>query len=185
MRFGSVFFSSVTRISATSAAVLAMSASCICFLFGPATSLILTSPAPSPNVEAPPTRDTPNCAACRDLCSRNFLELRTLHGVRGLHAPGERLWYALPDLIVAKLSGKTPRVLRAIRFQPSARIGTLIEIALRGVARVRSGDDMARLTIELRKTIANDPTFSDDERSASTISSRFSRTAVSTVSSRR
>lgn len=85
-------------------------------------------------------------------------------GLNQLHARGERLWYALPDLVVAKLSGKTPRVLRAIRFQPGAPLKTLGEIALRGAMQVRPGDDMARLTIELRKTVASDTTLTDDER---------------------
>lgn len=85
-------------------------------------------------------------------------------GLNQLHAPGERLWYALPDLVVAKLSGKAPRVLRAIRFQAGAPLKTLVEVALRGAMPVRPGDDMARLTIELRKTVASDLRLSDDER---------------------
>ncbi len=86
-------------------------------------------------------------------------------GLNQLHAPGERLWYALPDLVTAKLlTGKTPRVLRAIRFQAGAPLKTLVEVALRGAMPVRPGDDMARLTIELRKRVASDSTLTDDER---------------------
>jgi DNA-binding phage protein len=85
-------------------------------------------------------------------------------GLNHLHAPGERLWYALPDLVAAKLSGKTPRVVRAIVFKAGAPIETLVEIALRGVARVQPGDNMACVTIELRKTIAEDSSLTTEER---------------------
>ena len=86
-------------------------------------------------------------------------------GLNYLRAPGEPLWYALPQLIVAKLlSGKTPRILRAVRFKAGAHIETLVETALRGMVTVRPGEDMARLTIELRKTAASDPRFSEAER---------------------
>lgn len=85
-------------------------------------------------------------------------------GLNHLHVPGERLWYALPDLVAAKLSGKTPRILRAIVFKAGAPIETLVEIALRGVARVQPGDNMARVTIELRKTIAEDARLTKEER---------------------
>jgi hypothetical protein len=86
-------------------------------------------------------------------------------GLNSLNAPNERLWYALPDLVAAKLlSGKTPRVVRAIRFVPGTRIDMLVEIALRKAAKVRPGDDMARLAIELRKTIFSDPNLSETER---------------------
>lgn len=86
-------------------------------------------------------------------------------GLNPLHAPGERLWYALPDVVAAKLlTGKAPRVLRAFRFQAGVPLKTLVEVALRGAMPVRPGDDMARLTIELRKTVASESTLSHDER---------------------
>jgi hypothetical protein len=85
-------------------------------------------------------------------------------GLNYLHAPSKQLWYALPDLVVAKLAGKTPRVLRAIRFHAGAQIEGLVEIALRGAARIRPGDDMARLTVEMRKALDEDTTLTPAER---------------------
>ncbi len=86
-------------------------------------------------------------------------------GLNYLWTEGNRVWCSLPDIVDAKLlSGKTPRALRAIRFQPGAHIETLVETFLRGAVRAEPGEDMARLTIELRKTAANDPRFSRAER---------------------
>lgn len=85
-------------------------------------------------------------------------------GLNYLHAPGKPLRFALPDLAICKLFGKTPRIRRAIRFRVGAPIATLTEIALMKALTVLPGDDMARLAIELRKTIAKDPNLSDSER---------------------
>lgn len=85
-------------------------------------------------------------------------------GLNHLRTEGRRLWYALPDIIAAKLSGKTPKVLRAIRFEASTPMQSLVEIALRKVAPVHPGDDMARVAIELRKTIAKDATLPKEVR---------------------
>lgn len=86
-------------------------------------------------------------------------------GLNYLQAPGKPIWFALPDLVVCKLLGKTiPHIRRAIRFRADVPIDTLTEIALLKKLRVRPGDDMARLAIELRKTVANDPSLSETER---------------------
>ena len=86
-------------------------------------------------------------------------------GLNYLHAPGNPLWFALPDLIVCKLLGKRiPRIRRAIRFRAGKPIDSLAEIALLKKLPVQPGDDMARLAIELRKSVANDPNLSDAER---------------------
>jgi DNA-binding phage protein len=82
-----------------------------------------------------------------------------------LHALGNPLWFALPDLIVCKLLGKTiPRIRRAIRFRAGGPIDSLTEIDLLNKLPIKPGDDMARLAIELRKIVANDKNLSDAER---------------------
>ncbi len=89
-------------------------------------------------------------------------------GVNPVTSP-RSLWYTPADCLTAKLlTGKTPRVLRAIRFTPEGR-QTLTRVRLRGQVEVNpNADDFFRQAIvERRKVKRGEPpydTLSPDER---------------------
>jgi hypothetical protein len=85
-------------------------------------------------------------------------------GLNYLHAPDHALWYPLPELVTCKLLGRTVPRIRAIRFRAGPPIESLAPIELMKTLTVRPGYDMARLAIELRKTIAKDPSLTKVDR---------------------
>ncbi len=78
----------------------------------------------------------------------------------------EPRWYALPDVIASKLlTGRTPRVLRALRLVPVGRSPGLQRVRLRGTVEVDpSARDFFLSVIEERKRVASRPALSPDER---------------------
>jgi hypothetical protein len=68
------------------------------------------------------------------------------------------LWYALPDLVVAKLlGGRTPDVLEAVRFEPVGRLPKLRRVRLRGDLEVSPRTtNLFQVAIEARQKIRHD-----------------------------
>jgi hypothetical protein len=61
------------------------------------------------------------------------------------------IWYAGPDLIASKiLTGKTPKILKALRMVPSGRQSGLKRTNLGGMVEVNPEDDFYRTVIEQR-----------------------------------
>ncbi len=74
-------------------------------------------------------------------------------GVNPLHSQ-QPLWFTLPDLIASKLlSGRTPAVLQAVRFQPVGQQDGLTPVRLRGEVIVDPrGQDFFRRVVEERQS---------------------------------
>ncbi|MBB5156604.1 hypothetical protein [Saccharopolyspora phatthalungensis] len=83
-------------------------------------------------------------------------------GVNPLHAE-KPLWYTIPDLIASTLlSGKPPRVVKAVRFVPAGKtLSTLNTVRLRGQVPVDPvDDDFFRTVVEQRQAVKDsDPTL--------------------------
>jgi hypothetical protein len=72
-------------------------------------------------------------------------------GLNPLHS-GQPMWFTIADLIQSKiLTGKAPRVLRAIRFEPRGQTPDLQSVSLLGEVPVSPGEDFFRAVIEERK----------------------------------
>jgi hypothetical protein len=86
-------------------------------------------------------------------------------GVNPLHAD-VALWYALPDAVAAKLlTGRAPRVLRALRLVPVGKQAGLRPVDLRGAVRVDPRtQDFFRVVIEERKRLDRRTDLSPAER---------------------
>ena len=67
---------------------------------------------------------------------------------------GIPLWYALADVIASKLlTGKTPKILRAISFRPVGIQNNLQSVQIPGGLHSAAGDDLIRALIEYRSEI--------------------------------
>ncbi|MGW5649312.1 DNA polymerase [Saccharopolyspora sp. NPDC003752] len=76
-------------------------------------------------------------------------------GVNPLHST-QPLWYTIPDLIAsALLTGKPPRIVRALRFVPAGNhLATLTPVRLRGQVDVDPArDDFFRTVVEQRQAV--------------------------------
>lgn len=87
----------------------------------------------------------------------DILPVRTVYGGRtqniGLNylTSEKPIWYAGPDLIASKiLTGKTPKILKAVRMVPSGRQSGLKRTNLGGMVEVNPEDDFYRTVIEQR-----------------------------------
>jgi hypothetical protein len=80
---------------------------------------------------------------------------------------GPAQWWALADVIATKLeTGRTPSILRAIRFTPRARQTGLTAVDLNGDSRYRidpNTDDLIKRLVELRQQLKGDATTSTTE----------------------
>jgi hypothetical protein len=80
---------------------------------------------------------------------------------------GPAQWWTLADVIATKLeTGKTPLILRAIRFTPRARQTELRAVDLNGDSRYRidpSTDDLIKRLVELRQQLKSDATTATTE----------------------
>jgi hypothetical protein len=80
-------------------------------------------------------------------------------GVNPLHAD-EPLWYTIADVVASKiLTGKTPRILRAIRYRPGPPMPGLRRVTLRGTVPVDpySDDFFVRVVAERQRIKSTDP----------------------------
>jgi hypothetical protein len=72
----------------------------------------------------------------------------------------EHLWYALPDVIAAKLlspDSRSPRIIRALRLVPDGKQRGMRRVKLGGEIEVRPGrEDFFRSVIEQRKRVSRD-----------------------------
>ena len=94
----------------------------------------------------------------------DILPVRAEYGASGAHNIGvnpltseERFWYALPDVLASKLlTGRVPKVVRAIRLVPVGTEDGLHPLKLRGSVRIDPrAEDFFRTVIEQRKRIPN------------------------------
>ncbi|MGH2971095.1 MAG: hypothetical protein ACRDLE_02950 [Gaiellaceae bacterium] len=87
-------------------------------------------------------------------------------GLNPLVRSPELLWYTLADALAARqLGGKTPTIVRAIRFKPKGRARTLRPLRLRGnLAIDPRADDFFRAVIEERQQLNRGSERSDQER---------------------
>jgi hypothetical protein len=78
----------------------------------------------------------------------------------------EFLWYAMPDLIAAKvLTGKVPRILQAFRIVPEGMQNELRSTRLGGAVKVDPRkENLFKTVIEQRKRIQKDESLSVEER---------------------
>jgi hypothetical protein len=73
-------------------------------------------------------------------------------GVNPLHS-AQPLWYGLPDLIASKLlTGRAPRIRRALRLRPVGRQAGLRSVRIAGQLEVSPDVDLFQRVIELRKS---------------------------------
>jgi hypothetical protein len=83
-------------------------------------------------------------------------------GINRLHST-QPLWFTIPDLIAATLlSGRAPRILRAVRFVPAGeKLGTLTPTRLRGQVDIDpASEDFFRTVVEQRHEVKNhDPSL--------------------------
>jgi hypothetical protein len=90
-------------------------------------------------------------------------------GVNHLHAgsSGEKIWYALPDVAASViLTGKVPRIMRAVRLIPKGRQKGLRPVLLGGKVRIDPRrTDFFKTVIEERKRLARRTDLTDEERS--------------------
>ncbi len=86
----------------------------------------------------------------------------------------EPLWYALPDVIASKLqSGKSPKILKAIRFVPKGVQDELTPSKVLGIPIDPSKDNLIQLLVEERQKIKNYlKTLSKDNPDYAVLSSR-------------
>jgi hypothetical protein len=126
-------------------------------------------------VELVPDRDTLPVRTKYDDARQNYNI-----GVNELCYPGA-LWYTLADCIASKLlTGKTPRVRRAIRFIPEGRQRRLRPVKVRGDVKVNPRhDDFFRELIRARGAVRADPSSPEAEREAL---QRFLKTLASSTS---
>ncbi len=78
----------------------------------------------------------------------------------------EPLWYAIPDLIAAKLlTGKAPRIVQAFRIVPEGKQKGLRSIRLGGEVEINPRkENLFKTVIEERKRVQNDESLSMEER---------------------
>ncbi|MCH8986242.1 MAG: hypothetical protein IIB04_06470 [Acidobacteria bacterium] len=78
----------------------------------------------------------------------------------------EPLWYALPDLVMSKiLTGKAPRITKALRLVPKGRQRNLKPILMSGAVEVDPRtQNLFKTTIEERYRIRNDESLPQSER---------------------
>jgi hypothetical protein len=80
---------------------------------------------------------------------------------------GPAQWWTLADVIATKLeTGRTPSILRAIRFTPRARQTGLTAVDLNGDPRYRidpNTDDLIKRLVELRQQLKSDATTATNE----------------------
>jgi len=87
-------------------------------------------------------------------------------GVNRVAAAAEPLWYAIPDLVAsALLAGRTPRIVRALRFEPKGRTRGLSRIAFgeAGAIDVRQ-ENLYRALIEERARARGNVALPEAER---------------------
>ncbi|MFC1506400.1 hypothetical protein ACFLQ6_04945 [Thermoproteota archaeon] len=103
-----------------------------------------------------------NMVAIVQIQSENdILPVRTHYGEKYVYNIGinyltssQPLWYALPDVIASKLlTGKTPKILKAIRFVPKGKQPGLKSIKITGDNTVSPDEDLLREIIDLRQNI--------------------------------
>ena len=86
----------------------------------------------------------------------------------GSNYPASRmpLWYALPDVVAAKLlTGRASEIVQAVRIQAAAKQSGLRSTKLRGRVPVEAkSDDLFKVTIEERKRCEADESLSEIER---------------------
>lgn len=80
---------------------------------------------------------------------------------------GAPAWYTLADVVASVvLTGRIPKIRRAIRFRPVGRQGGLQPARIRGMVDVDPKEvDFFRRAIELRREVEADPSYGADERS--------------------
>jgi hypothetical protein len=83
------------------------------------------------------------------------------------HLETDRRWYALPDLVAAKLlSGRAPRIRRALALVPSEPQPNLQGVRLRGEVRIDPApNDLFKVAIEERKRLASRADLGTEEGS--------------------
>ena len=75
-------------------------------------------------------------------------------GINHLEGDGKRLWYTIHDVIVSKLlTGRTPKITKAIRFVPSGLQKDLQPIEFLGRQIDPAKDDFFKVLIEYRKEL--------------------------------
>jgi hypothetical protein len=88
-------------------------------------------------------------------------------GLNYLESP-EPLWYSLPDVIASKLlTGKAPRIRRAIRFAARGKLPSLRPLRLRGQVPINPrSEEIFKRVIEERRRVEQDPALEQAEREA-------------------
>jgi hypothetical protein len=75
------------------------------------------------------------------------------------------LWYTLPDIIASKLlTGKAPKILRAITFRPIGIQRGLKPVAIPGGLTVQPENNLIKSLIEYRKQVQNKASETTDEK---------------------
>lgn len=110
---------------------------------------------------------------CKIVPDNDILPVRSQYGTKNTTNIGTNyvkstdntsLWYSLPDLIASKmLSGKTPKILEAITFEPQGIQDELQEIAiLKGIS-IKPEDDFIKKLIEERIKIKSESKTTQDK----------------------
>ena len=94
----------------------------------------------------------------------DFLPVRAHYGDKRVYNIGishltssDPLWYALSDVLASKLlTGKSPKILRAIRFVPKGRQSDLVSIQIVGGSIVSPDEDLFLKLRELRQSTQRD-----------------------------
>jgi hypothetical protein len=88
-------------------------------------------------------------------------------GVNPLHGT-QPMWFTLADLVASKLlTGKAPRVIRALRFQPRGKAPGLQSVSLLGEVPVSPEEDFFKAVIEQRKRAQQRDTDEESRRAKS------------------
>jgi hypothetical protein len=86
-------------------------------------------------------------------------------GVNPLRSAGSA-WYTLADVVAsALLTGRVPKIRRAVRLRPVGRQAGIQPVRIRGMVEVDPKEvDFFRRAIELRREVEADPSYGSDER---------------------